>query len=47
MAVMKTGRAYTGTYAICVFGFYEKSAHEEITAFIESRLIDPFKQKNK
>lgn len=35
-------RAYTGTDAVCVFGFYKKSSHKKISKFIESRIEDPF-----
>lgn len=36
-------RAYTGTAAVSVFGFYPKAAgHDGISAFIEARLQDPF-----
>ncbi|MBC7783973.1 MAG: hypothetical protein H7144_09040 [Burkholderiales bacterium] len=36
-------RAYTGTDAVCVFGFHPKEpGHEPISAFIEARLADPF-----
>ncbi len=36
-------RAFTGTDAVCVFGFHEKAAgHESISSFIEARLADPF-----
>ena len=35
-------RAYTGTDAVCVFGFHPKGDHADITAFIEARLADPF-----
>ncbi len=35
-------RAYTGTDAVCVFGFHDKTAHKEISRFIEQRLLDPF-----
>jgi hypothetical protein len=35
-------RAYTGTDAVCVFGFHPKGDHEDITAFIEARLAAPF-----
>jgi hypothetical protein len=36
-------RAYTGTDAVCVFGFHEKApGHEAISSFIEARLADPF-----
>lgn len=35
-------RAYTGTDAICVFGFHPKGSHERISKFIESRLESPF-----
>lgn len=40
-------RAYTGTDAVCVFGFYEKSSHEEISKFIEARLRKPFEPAKK
>ena len=40
-------RAYTGTDAVCVFGFYDKSSHEKISAFIESCLKKPFKPMKK
>jgi hypothetical protein len=40
-------RAYTGTDAICVFGFYEKTAHKTISKFIESRLSNPLKPVKK
>jgi hypothetical protein len=36
-------RAYTGTDAICVFGFYEKGSHKKISDFIEAGLKNPFK----
>ncbi|PZX50992.1 DUF1593 domain-containing protein [Algoriphagus chordae] len=36
-------RAYTGTEAICVFGFAEKTEHKEISSFIESKIKSPFK----
>ncbi|MEQ8336169.1 MAG: hypothetical protein RIA62_02410 [Cyclobacteriaceae bacterium] len=36
-------RAYTGTDAICVFGFQEKAPHKKITKYIESRLKNPLK----
>lgn len=36
-------RAYTGTGAVCVFGFYDKNSHKKIANFIESRLKNPFK----
>lgn len=36
-------RAYTGTDAVCVFGFHPKGDHADITAFIEARLADPFR----
>ncbi|SNR54867.1 hypothetical protein SAMN04488009_2320 [Maribacter sedimenticola] len=35
-------RAYTGNEAICVFGFYPKGPHDQISTFIESRLKQPF-----
>tara|TARA_R110002072_G_C7906054_1_gene529957 strand:- start:23 stop:1669 length:1647 start_codon:yes stop_codon:yes gene_type:complete len=35
-------RAYTGTDAVCVFGFQPKGSHEHIASFIESRLESPF-----
>lgn len=35
-------RAYTGTDAICVFGFYEKGPHQEVSDFIEAGLENPF-----
>lgn len=35
-------RAYTGTDAVCVFGFHPKGEHETISQFIEARLADPF-----
>ncbi|MFG0289472.1 MAG: nucleoside hydrolase-like domain-containing protein [Rhodopirellula sp. JB044] len=35
-------RAYTGTDAVCVFGFFDKAEHSEISGFIESRLDAPF-----
>ncbi|WP_198513444.1 nucleoside hydrolase-like domain-containing protein [Confluentibacter lentus] len=35
-------RAYTGTDAICVFGFYEKDSHKKTSKVIESRLKNPF-----
>ncbi|MFC5626135.1 DUF1593 domain-containing protein [Algoriphagus winogradskyi] len=35
-------RAYTGTEAICVFGFTEKTEHKEISSFIESKIKSPF-----
>lgn len=35
-------RAYSGTNAVCVFGFHKKAAHDSISAFIEARLADPF-----
>jgi MYXO-CTERM domain-containing protein len=36
-------RAYEGTQAVSVFGFYPKEAgHEEIATFINGRLADPF-----
>jgi len=35
-------RAYTGTDAVCVFGFHKKGPHPEISEFIEQRLNDPF-----
>jgi hypothetical protein len=38
-------RAYTGTEAVCVFGFYEKGSHKKISRFIESRLKNPFSQQ--
>lgn len=40
-------RAYTGTDAICVFGFYEKTSHKKISKFIESRLDNPFEPLSK
>lgn len=36
-------RAFTGTEAICVFGFYNKSSHRKICKFIKSKLKKPFK----
>lgn len=39
-------RAYTGTDAVCVFGFHEKASHKEISDFIEVRLKNPFKPIN-
>ncbi|PKA97759.1 hypothetical protein B0O79_1428 [Flavobacteriaceae bacterium MAR_2009_75] len=39
-------RAYTGTDAVCVFGFYSKNSHEAISNFIESRLENPFSPIN-
>ncbi|SDM70942.1 hypothetical protein [Kriegella aquimaris] len=36
-------RAYTGTDAVCVFGFYKKGSHKQTSKFIESRLKNPFK----
>ncbi|MFY0688557.1 MAG: DUF1593 domain-containing protein [Cyclobacteriaceae bacterium] len=38
-------RAYTGTEAICVFGFYPKTSHKKISKFIENRLKEPFEAK--
>lgn len=36
-------RAYTGTDAVCVFGFHPKApGHKAISSFIESRLANPF-----
>lgn len=35
-------RAYTGTDAVCVFGFHAKGDHGAISNFIESRLAAPF-----
>lgn len=35
-------RAYEGTDAVCVFGFYPKEPHVEIDAFIKARLETPF-----
>lgn len=36
-------RAYTGTDAVCVFGFHPKAAgHKAIFSFIEVRVADPF-----
>ncbi|MBM1104545.1 hypothetical protein JQC67_00200 [Aurantibacter crassamenti] len=40
-------RAYTGTEAISVFGFYEKTEHEKISKFIESKLENPFQSAKK
>ncbi len=36
-------RAYTGTEAICIFGFYEKDSHKKISKFITSQLKEAFK----
>jgi len=35
-------RAYTGTDAVCVFGFYKKASHEEISSYIKGKLQSPF-----
>lgn len=35
-------RAYTGTAAVCVFGFHTKAPHATIDTFIEARLANPF-----
>lgn len=35
-------RAYTGTDAVSVFGFYPKGDHETISNFIEAKLANPF-----
>lgn len=36
-------RAYTGTDAVCVFGFHQKAPHQTISNFIEERLVKPFR----
>ncbi len=40
-------RAYTGTDAVSVFGFLQKSPHKKISDFIEQRLADPFNRVTK
>ncbi|MFI1744692.1 nucleoside hydrolase-like domain-containing protein [Thalassobellus sediminis] len=35
-------RAYTGTDAVCVFGFYDKTSHKKISRFIKSTLKNQF-----
>ncbi len=36
-------RAFTGTDAVCVFGFHMKGDHQKISKFIDARLKKPFK----
>ncbi|MBU0537104.1 MAG: hypothetical protein KKG73_01535, partial [Gammaproteobacteria bacterium] len=40
-------RAYTGTDAVCVFGFQNKSDHKSLSRLIEARLKSPFKATKK
>ncbi|WP_341227606.1 hypothetical protein [uncultured Arcticibacterium sp.] len=35
-------RAYTGTEAVCVFGFFDKENHKKTSKFIEAILMKPF-----